>query len=195
VPENRDQGILFNGSVKKRIVAVFILQVRGTGVFTASAAAAYSHSSCPPPVLCRCGTRVSSRRAYSHSPCPPPVLFRCGAQAFSRQAPPPPPPPFSAVRPTRPSFAFLWAGASTLTLGEEHVCVFLCGSPAGPSPPVIGALWLGLYKIFVYVEAVVHESNTLRPHPPICIGNTVAILLHGYWAVQHTFSTPLSYAI
>ena len=45
------------------------------------------------------------------------------------------------------------------------------------------ALQFGVYKIFVNVEAVVHETNTRRPYPPICIGHTVTILLHGHWAV------------
>ena len=39
-----------------------------------------------------------------------------------------------------------------------------------------------------------HESNNLiSPRPPALA--TLAILLHGYWAVHHTSSTPLLYAI
>jgi len=41
----------------------------------------------------------------------------------------------------------------------------------------------------------VYESNILLFPPPTCIGHTVAILLYDYWAVNHTSSTPLSYAI
>jgi len=48
---------------------------------------------------------------------------------------------------------------------------------AQPSPR------LGLYKIFVYFEAVVHESTILSFPPPTCIAHPGAILLHGYWTV------------
>jgi len=42
---------------------------------------------------------------------------------------------------------------------------------------------VGLYKIFVDFEAIVHES-TIRPFPPpTCIGHPGAILLHDYWTV------------
>ena len=41
----------------------------------------------------------------------------------------------------------------------------------------------GLYKIFVYFGAIVHESTILSFPPPTCIGHTVAMLLHDYWAV------------
>jgi len=42
---------------------------------------------------------------------------------------------------------------------------------------------LGLYKIFIYVEAVVHASTILSFPPPTCISHLGAILLHDYWAV------------
>ena len=42
---------------------------------------------------------------------------------------------------------------------------------------------LGLYKMFVYVEAVVRESTILSFPPPTCIAHPAAILLHGYWTV------------
>jgi len=45
------------------------------------------------------------------------------------------------------------------------------------------ALELGLYKIFFYVEAFVHESIILSFPSPTRIGHTVAIQMHTYWAV------------
>jgi len=43
--------------------------------------------------------------------------------------------------------------------------------------------YLGLHKIFVYFEAVVHESTILLFPPPICIAHPGAILLHDDWTV------------
>jgi len=40
------------------------------------------------------------------------------------------------------------------------------------------SLQFGLYKIFVYFEAVVHESTILSFPPPTCIAHPGAILLH-----------------
>jgi len=37
---------------------------------------------------------------------------------------------------------------------------------------------LGLHKIFVYLEAIVHESTILSFAPPTCIAPPGAILLH-----------------
>ena len=37
---------------------------------------------------------------------------------------------------------------------------------------------VGLYKIFVYFEAIVHESTILSCSPPTCIAHPGAILLH-----------------
>jgi len=45
---------------------------------------------------------------------------------------------------------------------------------------------LGLYKIFFYFLSCVHESTILsffRRFRPACVAHTVAILLHGYWAI------------
>ena len=42
---------------------------------------------------------------------------------------------------------------------------------------------LGLYKIFVYIEAVGHESTTRSPPPPTCFAHPGALLLHDYWTV------------
>jgi len=42
---------------------------------------------------------------------------------------------------------------------------------------------MSLYKIFVYSEAVVHESIIFIPPPPTCTAHTVAILLHAYCAI------------
>jgi len=42
---------------------------------------------------------------------------------------------------------------------------------------------IGLYKIFVYFEAVVHESTILSPPRPTCIAHPGAILLHDYCTV------------
>jgi len=47
----------------------------------------------------------------------------------------------------------------------------------------ITASWLGLNKILLYFEAVVHES-TIVPFPSsTCIAHPGAILLHDYWPV------------
>ena len=48
----------------------------------------------------------------------------------------------------------------------------------------------GLHKIFVYVEAVVHESTILSPPPPTCIAHPGAILLHDHWTVYNPPSDP-----
>jgi len=42
---------------------------------------------------------------------------------------------------------------------------------------------LGLYKRFVYLETVVHESTFLAFPPPACIAHPGAILLHDDWTV------------
>jgi len=41
--------------------------------------------------------------------------------------------------------------------------------------------FIGLYKIFVYFEAVVHETSFLPP--PTCIAHRGAILVHDCWTV------------
>jgi len=43
-------------------------------------------------------------------------------------------------------------------------------------------VWVGLYKIFVYFEAV-HKSTVLSFPPPTCIAQPGVILLHDYWTV------------
>jgi len=40
-----------------------------------------------------------------------------------------------------------------------------------------------IYKIFVYFEAIVHESTILSFPPPTCIAHPGAILLHDDWTV------------
>jgi len=58
---------------------------------------------------------------------------------------------------------------------------YLEDSTAGAAPTTI--LLLGLYKIFVYFEAVVNKS-TIRPFSlPTCIAHPGSILLHDYWTV------------
>ena len=47
---------------------------------------------------------------------------------------------------------------------------------------------LGLYKIFVYFEAVVHESTIRSPPPPTCIAHPSAISLHDHWTVYDSIS-------
>ena len=42
---------------------------------------------------------------------------------------------------------------------------------------------LGLYKIFVYFEAVLHESTILSFPPPTCISHPGAIQPHDYWTI------------
>jgi len=59
----------------------------------------------------------------------------------------------------------------------------------------VGALQVGLYKIFVYFELFVHESNLLSFLAPPCIPHTVAILLHNDCAVYDPPSTSIMYAI
>ena len=49
---------------------------------------------------------------------------------------------------------------------------------------MLQATAFGLYKIFVYFEAVVHESTILSFPPPTCIAHLGAILLHDDWAVH-----------
>ena len=50
---------------------------------------------------------------------------------------------------------------------------------------------LDLYKILFYFEPWVHESIVLSFFRPACIAYTVAILLHGYWAIYDPSSTSL----
>jgi len=50
----------------------------------------------------------------------------------------------------------------------------------------VGHPHLSLYKIFVYFEAVVHESAILSFPPPTCVVHPGAILLHDYWTVFHS---------
>jgi len=45
-------------------------------------------------------------------------------------------------------------------------------------PPMVG-----LYNIFFYFEAFVHESIILSFPPPTCIGHTVATVMYDQWAV------------
>jgi len=54
---------------------------------------------------------------------------------------------------------------------------------------------LGLYKIFVYFKAFMHEI--ILPFLPlrICIAHTIAILLHDYCALHYPLPTPLLYAV
>jgi len=47
---------------------------------------------------------------------------------------------------------------------------------------------LGLYKIFFYCEAVVHESIILSFPAPPCIAQPGAIRLHDYWAAYDSSS-------
>jgi len=58
-------------------------------------------------------------------------------------------------------------------------------SPVGlrVNPSARRLLQLGLYKIFVYVEAVGHESTILSFPPSTCIAHPAPVLLHDYWTV------------
>jgi len=47
-----------------------------------------------------------------------------------------------------------------------------------------GTWSLGLYNIFVYVEAVAHESAILSSPTPTCIAHPAAVLMHDYWTVE-----------
>jgi len=55
-------------------------------------------------------------------------------------------------------------------------------------------LTLGLYKIFVYLKAFVHERIIPFLPLPICIAHTIAILLHGVCVIydlpQQPFCMP-----
>jgi len=66
----------------------------------------------------------------------------------------------------------------TLELSYD-IAVLACGVQSS------AVVSIGLYKTFVYVETVVHESTILSP-PPTCIANPVAILLHHYWTVYNS---------
>jgi len=57
------------------------------------------------------------------------------------------------------------------------------------------AILIGLYKIFVHAEAVVHESIILLLPPPTCIAHTYAILLHDLCAIYDPHPTPFVHAI
>ena len=46
------------------------------------------------------------------------------------------------------------------------------------SPVRVMVFYLGLYKLFVYFEAIVHESTILSFPPPTCIAHPGATLLH-----------------
>jgi len=53
---------------------------------------------------------------------------------------------------------------------------------------------VALYKILLYFSSFVHESIVLSFFRPACIAHTVAIVLHGYWAIYNPPSTSLLYA-
>jgi len=51
---------------------------------------------------------------------------------------------------------------------------------------------VGLYKIFVYFGAIVHESTILLFSPPTCMTHPGAILLHDYYhSIRLPFRPPL----
>jgi len=54
---------------------------------------------------------------------------------------------------------------------------------------------LSLYKILLYLEALVHESTILLLPPSTCIAGTIAILLHDYCAIYDAPRDPPVYAI
>jgi len=54
---------------------------------------------------------------------------------------------------------------------------------------------LGLYKIFVYMKAFMHERIIPCLPLPICIAHTIAILLQGHFAIYDPPQTTLLYAI
>jgi len=60
-------------------------------------------------------------------------------------------------------------------------------SPAA-ARPARWRLHVGLYKIFVYVEAVLHKSTILSFPPPTCIAHPAAVLLHDDWTVYDSLS-------
>ena len=58
------------------------------------------------------------------------------------------------------------------------------------SEAVLG-VWLGLYKIFIYFKAFMHERIILFLPLPICIAHTIAIRLHDDCAIHDPPPTPL----
>jgi len=64
---------------------------------------------------------------------------------------------------------------------RRGVCVGGWGRPGYPRPLL--APPKADYKIFVYFEAIVHESTILSFPPPTCIAHPGAILLHDDWTV------------
>ena len=83
-------------------------------------------------------------------------------------------------------FFSLVLGRLTLTLTLNPRLVRLVDGVKGEW----ARIGVGLYKIFVYFEAVVHESTILSPPPPTCIAHPGAILLHEYWTVYDLPSGP-----
>jgi len=53
----------------------------------------------------------------------------------------------------------------------------------------------GVYKIFFYYEAAVHESIIFLSPPPACFPHTFAIRSHAYCAIYATPDPPPSTAI
>ena len=47
---------------------------------------------------------------------------------------------------------------------------------------------VGLYKIFVYFGAIVHESTLIVSLPPTCMAYASAILFHDYNTVEDSVS-------
>jgi len=62
-------------------------------------------------------------------------------------------------------------------------------------PRNCSAVSFGLYKIFFYFEAFVHESTILSFHAPTCIAHPGAILFHDCWAVYDPPPTSRLYII
>jgi len=76
-------------------------------------------------------------------------------------------------------FTYIHIRICLVRLNDSTLELGLAPPGSGPgSPCYVGGSCLGLYKIFVYFEDVVHESTILSPLPPTCIAHPGAISLH-----------------
>jgi len=76
-------------------------------------------------------------------------------------------------------FYFIWASPRNMHIRIPHVGLYIYSSVA------VAAVYLSLYKMFVYFEAVASESEStiLWFPPPTCIAHPGGIPLHDSWTV------------
>ena len=80
---------------------------------------------------------------------------------------------------------------NSLEMNEYRVRLRAKGGAASGAGAKAVASPLGLYKIFVHFEAVVHESIILSLPSTTCIAHTIAALSHGYRAINDCSPRPL----